>query len=79
MVYEKNEFENCLLKYSMSTLMSTWLVFFVEVAVQGVMTHREKLFHDDWLRDCEFIRNLRANSVIQGKLQISKAKICNSF
>ena len=27
-----------------------------------------------WLRHCEFIRNLRANSVIRGKLQISRAK-----
>ena len=33
-----------------------------------------KLLDSDWLRDCEFIRNLRANSVIRGKLQISRAK-----
>ena len=35
---------------------------------------REKLLDSDWLRHCEFIRNLRANSVIRGKLQISRAK-----
>ena len=38
------------------------------------MTHWEKLLDSDWLRDCEFICNLRANSVIQGELQISRAK-----
>ena len=38
-----------------------------------------KLLDSDWLRDCEFIRNLGVNSVFQGKLQISRAKICNSF
>ena len=37
-------------------------------------THWKKLLDSDWLRDCEFIRNLRANSVIRGKLQISRAK-----
>ena len=40
----------------------------------GVITHWEKLLDSDWLRLCEFIRNLRANSVIRGKLQISRAK-----
>ena len=44
--------------------------FFVHI----VITHWEKLLDSDWLRDCEFIRNLRANSVIRGKLQISRAK-----
>ena len=39
-----------------------------------VITHWEKLLDSDWLKDCEFIRNLRANSVTRGKLQISKAK-----
>ena len=33
-----------------------------------------KLLDSDWLRDCEFIQNLSANSVIRGKLQISRAK-----
>ena len=45
----------------------------------SVTTHWGKLLDSDWLRDCEFMRNLRANSVIRGKLQISRAKICNSF
>ena len=40
----------------------------------GVITHWEKLLHSDWLRHCEFIRNLRANSVFLDKLQISRAK-----
>ena len=39
-----------------------------------LITHWEKLFDSDWLRHCDFIRNLRENSVIQGKLQISRAK-----
>ena len=38
--------------------------------ISTVITHREKLLDFDWLRDCEFIRNLRANS---------SAEICNSF
>ena len=42
--------------------------------VLSVITHWEKLLDSDWLRHCEFIRNLRANSVIRGKLQISRAK-----
>ena len=33
-----------------------------------------KLLDSDWLRDCKFICNLRANSVILGKLQISRVK-----
>ena len=36
-----------------------------------------KITRSDWLRDCEFIRNLRANSVIGGKLQISRGKSVN--
>ena len=40
----------------------------------ALITHWEKLLDSDWLRHCEFIRNLRANSVIRGKLQISRAK-----
>ena len=39
-----------------------------------LITHWEKLLDSDWLRDCEFIRNLRTNSAIRGKLQISRAK-----
>ena len=44
------------------------------ISVSTVMTHWEKLLGSDWLRDCEFIRNVRTNSVIRGKLQISRAK-----
>ena len=33
----------------------------------------------DWLWDCELVHNLRANSVVRGKLQISREKIFNSF
>ena len=33
-----------------------------------------KLFYSDLLRDCKFMLDLRANSVIPGKLQISRAK-----
>ena len=29
-----------------------------------IITHWEKLLDSNWLRDCEFIRNLRANSII---------------
>ena len=39
-----------------------------------IITHWEKLLDSDWLRHCEFIHNLRASSVIRGKLQISRAK-----
>ena len=35
----------------------------------GIITHWEKLLDSDWVRDCEFIRNLSANSAIRGKLQ----------
>ena len=35
-----------------------------------IITHWEKLLDSNWLSDCEFIRNLRANSVIRSKLQI---------
>ena len=42
--------------------------------MSAVITHWEKLLDSDWLRDYEFKRNLRANSVIRGKLQISRAK-----
>ena len=40
----------------------------------SIITHWEKLLDSDWLRHYEFIRNLRANFVIRGKLQISWAK-----
>ena len=33
-----------------------------------------KLLYSDLLRDCKFILDLRANFVIPGKLQISRAK-----
>ena len=39
-----------------------------------LITHWEKLPDSDWLIDYEFKRNLSANSVIRGKLQISRAK-----
>ena len=39
-----------------------------------IITHWEKLIDSDWLRDSEFLSNLRVNSVIRGKLQISRAK-----
>ena len=39
-----------------------------------LITHWEKLLDSDWLRHCKFISDLRANSVIRGKLQISRAK-----
>ena len=42
--------------------------------VTFVITHWENLLDSDWPRDCEFTRNLRANSAIRGKLQISRAK-----
>ena len=40
-----------------------------------LITHWEELLDSDWLIDCESIRNLRANSVIRGKLQISRANL----
>ena len=33
--------------------------------VISLITHWEKLLDSDWLRACDFIRNLRANSVIR--------------
>ena len=42
--------------------------------IYTLITHWEKLLDSDWLRHCKFTRNLRANSVIRGKLQISRAK-----
>ena len=42
--------------------------------INMIITHWEKLLDSDWLRHCEFIRNLRANSVILDKLQISREK-----
>ena len=39
-----------------------------------IITHWEKLLDSDWPRHCEFIHNLRANSVSRGNLQISRAK-----
>ena len=45
-----------------------------KVTFHITITHWGKLLDFDWLRDCEFIRNLRANSVIRGKLQISRAQ-----
>ena len=35
----------------------------LETRIIIIITHQEKLLDSDWLRDCEFIRNLRANSV----------------
>ena len=42
--------------------------------VSFTITQREKLLDSDWLRDCEFICNLRANFVIRGKWQIASEK-----
>ena len=42
--------------------------------LMSLITQWEKLLDSGWLRDCECIRNLRANSVVRGKLQISRAK-----
>ena len=39
------------------------------------ITQWEKLLDFDCWKDCEFICNLRANSVIRGKLQISRANL----
>ena len=39
-----------------------------------VITRWKKLLDFDWPRECEFIRNLRANYVIWGKLQFFRAK-----
>ena len=50
------------------------MLFCLFHAIFIIITHWEKLLDSDWLRDCGFIRNLRANSVIRGKLQISRAK-----
>ena len=36
-------------------------------------------FDSEWLTECEFIRNLRTNFVIRGKLQISRAKYICSY
>ena len=43
-------------------------------SIRAIITHWEKLFDSHWLRHCEFICNLRANSAIRGKLQISRPK-----
>ena len=48
--------------------------FLKEFVLNILIIHWEKLLDSDWLRHCEFISNLRANSVIRGKLQISRAK-----
>ena len=53
-------------------LNACWELKVVRIII--IITHWEKLLDSDWLRHCEFIRNLRANSVIRGKLQISRAK-----
>ena len=50
------------------------IVCFILQRLTFVITHWEKLLDSDWLSHCEFIRNLRANSVIRGNLQISRAK-----
>ena len=39
-----------------------------------VITQWKKLLDFDWVRDGEFIRNLRTISVIRGKLHISRTK-----
>ena len=48
--------------------------------ILSLITNWEKFLDSNWVRDCEFIGNLRENSVIRGKVQISqKGMICNSF
>ena len=42
---------------------------FSKLEISMLITDWEKLLDSDWLRDCEFIPNLKANSVIRGKLQ----------
>ena len=53
-------------------------VFVIEMLnienVLFLITRWEKLLDSDRLRECELIPNLRANSVIRGKLLISRAK-----
>ena len=53
---------------------STIKVASFEYVIIAVITHWENLLDLDWLRNCEFKRNVRANSVIRGKLQISITK-----
>ena len=40
------------------------------IEIGFVITHWEKLLDSDWLRDCEFICNLRANSDYRSQGQI---------
>ena len=48
------------------------MIQFPNKSILPVLNHTlGKLLDSDWLRDCEY--KLRANSVIQGKLQISWA------
>ena len=54
--------------------MKVWIKIFTSDLINTLITRWEKLLDSDWVGHCEFIRNLRANSVIQGKLQISRAK-----
>ena len=49
------------------SLFATLFSFFDTFICFTVITHKEKLLYSDWLRDCEFTRNLRATSVIRGK------------
>ena len=48
-------------------------------SIKRLITHWEKSLDSDWPRDCEFIRNLRANSIIRNKLQITRAKFVTHF
>ena len=59
--------------------LKTNLSYLSQIALKNIqllilITHWEKLLDSDWLGHCEFIRNLRENSVSWGKLQISRAK-----
>ena len=40
------------------------------MSIADIITHWEKLLDSDWLRDCEFIRNLRANYRSQGQKSV---------
>ena len=43
-----------------------------------VITHWEKLLNSDWLRHCEFIRNLMANSVIRANYYLKGKSVIHS-
>ena len=50
---------------------SRYFVPFMYYMITWLNTHCEKLLDSDLLRDCEFIHNLRVNSVTRTKVQVS--------